>query len=52
VERAGGAATDGRGRVLERIPRSLHDRTPLVIGSKGLVDELTALMREDDPWPA
>ena len=52
VEQAGGAATDGRTRVLERMPKSLHDRTPLVIGSKGLVEELTALMREDEPWPA
>jgi fructose-1,6-bisphosphatase I len=47
VERAGGAATDGRGRILDRVPTALHDRTPLVIGSKELVDEVTALMSAD-----
>jgi fructose-1,6-bisphosphatase I len=52
VERAGGAATDGRQRILDIVPKALHDRTPLVIGSPGLVDELTTLMRSDPPWPA
>jgi fructose-1,6-bisphosphatase I len=47
VERAGGAATDGRGRVLDRVPTELHERTPLVIGSKGLVEEATAWMSQD-----
>ena len=52
VERAGGAATDGRARILDRNPTALHERTPLVIGSRGLVDELTTLMRSDPPWAA
>jgi fructose-1,6-bisphosphatase I len=33
VEQAGGAATDGKQRILEKSPDSLHQRTPLVIGS-------------------
>jgi fructose-1,6-bisphosphatase I len=33
VEQAGGAASDGRGRILDRVPDSLHARTPLIIGS-------------------
>ncbi|MEP7027571.1 MAG: class 1 fructose-bisphosphatase [Candidatus Eisenbacteria bacterium] len=33
VERAGGRASDGRGRILERVPKALHERTPLYIGS-------------------
>ncbi|MEZ4319681.1 MAG: class 1 fructose-bisphosphatase [Myxococcota bacterium] len=47
AEAAGGAATDGRTRILDRVPTALHDRVPLVIGSKGLVEEATALMRND-----
>jgi fructose-1,6-bisphosphatase I len=34
VENAGGAASDGRTRTLEIIPESLHQRSPLYIGSK------------------
>jgi fructose-1,6-bisphosphatase I len=34
AEQAGGAATDGRGRVLEKVPKGLHERTSLIIGSK------------------
>ncbi len=33
VEQAGGAATDGRRRILDLLPRSLHQRAPLVFGS-------------------
>ena len=35
-----GAATDGRGRILERAPGALHERTPLVFGGKQNVDEV------------
>ena len=34
VEQAGGAATDGRRPILDVVPQSLHQRTPLFIGSK------------------
>jgi len=33
AEQAGGAATDGRRRILEKQPKTMHDRTPLLIGS-------------------
>ena len=33
-EQAGGAATNGVQRILEIVPEGLHDRTPLVLGSK------------------
>jgi fructose-1,6-bisphosphatase I len=33
VEQAGGLATDGRQRILDLEPRSLHQRVPLVFGS-------------------
>ncbi|MCL4548263.1 MAG: class 1 fructose-bisphosphatase [Bacteroidetes bacterium] len=34
VEAAGGRATDGKKRILEIQPESLHERTPIYIGSK------------------
>jgi fructose-1,6-bisphosphatase I len=33
-EQAGGMATNGVDRILDIVPKKLHDRTPLVIGSK------------------
>lgn len=33
VEQAGGKATDSAGRILDIVPQSLHQRTPLVFGS-------------------
>jgi fructose-1,6-bisphosphatase I len=47
AERAGGAATDGRTRILDRNPTEFHERTPLVIGNADLVAELTELMSRD-----
>lgn len=38
VEQAGGKATDGHMRILDKIPTSLHCRTPLFIGSSKDVD--------------
>ena len=40
VEQAGGLATDGTIRVLDRVPQSLHERTPLIIGSKQEVENV------------
>jgi fructose-1,6-bisphosphatase I len=34
LEQAGGAATNGVDRILDIQPKTLHDRTPLVLGSK------------------
>jgi len=39
VEQAGGAATDGSRRILDIECNDIHQRTPLVIGSKDDVDE-------------
>ena len=33
VEQAGGAASDGRRRILEIVPSTLHERSPLFLGS-------------------
>ncbi len=39
VEQAGGLATDGKQRILELKPTELHQRTPLYIGSKAMVEQ-------------
>jgi fructose-1,6-bisphosphatase I len=39
VEQAGGYASDGRTRILDKEPTSLHSRTPLIIGSVDDVKE-------------
>ena len=41
MEQAGGAATDGRQRILDIQPTSLHQRVPLFIGAKEEVEQVT-----------
>lgn len=48
AEQAGGAASDGRGRILELQPTELHERTPLFIGSVKMVNELTQLIKQQE----
>lgn len=40
IEQAGGTATDGDNRILDLEPKQLHQRCPLYIGSKLMVEEL------------
>ncbi|HOI50934.1 MAG TPA: class 1 fructose-bisphosphatase [Azonexus sp.] len=42
VEQAGGAATTGRQRILDITPDGLHQRVPVILGSKNEVDRVTA----------
>ncbi|MCA1937528.1 MAG: class 1 fructose-bisphosphatase [Dechloromonas sp.] len=42
VEQAGGAATTGRQRILDIAPAHLHQRVPVILGSKTEVDRVTA----------
>ncbi len=46
AEQAGGVATDGTGRILEKNPTSLHQRTPLFVGSKWEMDRLQKCLDE------
>jgi fructose-1,6-bisphosphatase I len=46
AEQAGGMATDGRRRILEIQPESIHQRTPLVVGSQVEMEAFAACMRE------
>jgi fructose-1,6-bisphosphatase I len=42
VEQAGGAATDGRQRILDIQPEKLHQRVPVFLGSKNEVERVTS----------
>jgi len=46
VEQAGGIATDGFQRILEKQVKSLHQTTPLFIGSKAMVEKAMEFMKE------
>ena len=45
VEQAGGAATDGKQRILDIVPQKLHQRVPVFLGSKEEVERVTAYHR-------
>jgi fructose-1,6-bisphosphatase I len=51
AEQAGGAATDGQGRILEKIPTSLHERTPFYVGSRDEVATLVDFLAGRKPAP-
>jgi fructose-1,6-bisphosphatase I len=42
VEQAGGAATNGRQRILDIQPSGLHERVSVILGSKNEVERLTS----------
>ena len=46
AEQAGGAASDGWQRVMEIQPKAMHDRTPLIIGSKDEVERVLSFLRQ------
>ncbi len=46
VEMAGGKATNGQQRVLDVQPHQLHQRSPLFIGSRQMMDELENYLKE------
>jgi len=45
-EQAGGKATDGHRRIMEIVPTDLHQRSPLFIGSKSMVEKVEALIKQ------
>jgi fructose-1,6-bisphosphatase I len=44
AEQAGGTATDGQRRIVEVAPTSLHQRTPLLVGSRAEMDLLRDML--------
>jgi fructose-1,6-bisphosphatase I len=50
AEQAGGAASDGRGPILDLEPSRLHQRTPLFIGNRDLVRQAEHYLHELDGY--
>ncbi len=48
AEQAGGYASDGRQNILDIQPTELHQRTPLFIGHRGLVEKAEEFIRKYD----
>lgn len=48
VEQAGGKASDGRNRIMDIKPTGLHQRVPLFIGSKNMVERVEKMIAELD----
>ena len=46
AEQAGGVATDGRRRILDIVPESIHQRDALVVGGAAEIEELQRCLRE------
>jgi fructose-1,6-bisphosphatase len=48
IEQAGGAASTGRGRLLEVQPESIHQRVPVMLGSRHEVQRIERYHQEYD----
>jgi len=48
AEQAGGYASDGRQRILDIQPTALHQRTPLFVGSRALVEKAEEFIKQYD----
>lgn len=46
IEQAGGVASNGSGRIMEIVPASIHECTPIYIGSKSNVERLLSFFDE------
>ena len=46
VEQAGGASSTGRERIMDIQPRELHQRVPVILGSKNEVERVVAYHHE------
>jgi fructose-1,6-bisphosphatase I len=47
IEQAGGACTTGRERILDIKPNGIHQRVPLILGSKNEVERIIAYHQQD-----
>lgn len=54
IEEAGGQAIDGQGRIMEKVPETIHQRTPIYIGSEENVQKVKEFLDEyaDEPVKA
>tara|TARA_B100000809_G_C14824259_1_gene418561 strand:- start:471 stop:644 length:174 start_codon:yes stop_codon:yes gene_type:complete len=44
AEQAGGAASSGDSRILDIAPKTLHQRTPLIIGNAAVVQQIASMI--------
>lgn len=51
IEQAGGIASDGKRRIMEIEPTELHQRAPLFIGSKNMVEMAEGMLAKADAMP-
>ena len=49
VEQAGGAATNGKQRILDIQPTKLHERVSVILGSKNEVERVTSYHSQTSP---
>ena len=49
VELAGGAASDGHQPMLDVVPTGLHVRSPIYLGTKSDVEEVTQMIANNPP---
>lgn len=47
IEQAGGKATDGKRRILDIEPHDIHQRSPLIIGSSAMVDDVMQFIKNE-----
>ncbi len=48
IEQAGGRAISESGRIMDILPTDLHERTPVFIGSRNMVDTIEQLMSSEN----
>ncbi|SBS77873.1 Fructose-1,6-bisphosphatase class 1 3 [uncultured Mycobacterium sp.] len=51
IEQAGGAASTGRGRMLDVVPDGIHQRVPFIFGVKQEVERIESYHREKNDHP-
>lgn len=51
IEQAGGMAIDGKNRILEKMPKAIHQRTPIYIGSRQNVLKVKEMLAKYDREP-
>jgi fructose-1,6-bisphosphatase I len=48
IEQSGGRAISESGRIMDILPQELHERTPVFIGSKNMVDTVEQLLNSEN----
>lgn len=46
IEQAGGVATTGKEPIMDCIPSSVHERVPVILGSKDDVNEIIKMYKD------